>query len=115
MRTISSGAAVRCVPIGSSGVRERAQFVLFGQRQRGDLVETADRAVRREAGALELVAIEARALEQMLDLLADRAARRARAWFSHGADFDLRFDHGISAAASRRRYASIASSPLAAR
>ena len=50
-------------------VRERAQLVLFGERQRRDRLEAADRAVRREAGALELVAIEARALEEIVDLL----------------------------------------------
>ena len=47
----------------------RAQFVLLGERQRMDRLEPADGAVGRVTGALELAAIEARALEQIFDLL----------------------------------------------
>ena len=69
MRTISSRVAVRWAPIGSLGRARAPQLVLLGQRQRRDRVEAADRAVRSKAGALELVAIEARAVEQIFDLL----------------------------------------------
>ena len=50
--------------------RARApQFVLFGERQRRDRLESADRAVRGEPGPLELAAVEARVSEEIFDLL----------------------------------------------
>ena len=50
--------------------RARApQLVLFGERQRRDRLEPADRAVRGEPRPLELAAVEARASEEIFDLL----------------------------------------------
>ena len=51
------------------GRARASEFVFFGQRQRCDRFEAADGAVSGKAGALELVAIEARPLEQIFDLL----------------------------------------------
>ena len=72
-----------------------AQFVLLGERQLGDFRQTADRRGRIEAGARELVAIEARALEEIGDLSAiERIVAAGVLVPRRGLDFGLDHAHG---------------------
>ncbi len=91
-----------------------AQFVLLGKRQRVDRVQPPDGAVGRVAGAFELAAIEARALEQVFDLLPVERRVEARL-LRPRRGFDLGLDHRHQAAPPWAPEWSIASSPFAAR
>src|SRR5271165_3538182 len=90
-----------------------AQLVLLGERQRLDGAELPDSAVRCEAGALELPAVEPRMFEEILDLLQVERRVGARLAFPRRA-LDLRIDHRHQARSASATCA-IASSPLEAR
>ncbi len=92
-----------------------AQLVLFGERQRGDRLEPADRFGGSESGARQLVAIEARTVEEIDD---PRAIERlvVDPLRNPRIALDARLEHRHQAAPLASAPAwSIASSPLAAR
>ena len=91
-----------------------AQLVLFGQRHAFDRVETADRPMRRKARALELAAIEARALEEIFDLLEVERRVGPRLILPRRA-FDVGLEHRHHAAPVSAAVWATASSPFEAR
>jgi hypothetical protein len=91
MRTISSGVAAQCAPIGSSGASRGAQFVLFGEWQPGDVGQAADGVRRAEPRLAEFVTIEAGPIEQASDLPPIRRVVGRRLVFP-GRSLDVRLD-----------------------
>ena len=107
MRTISSGSAHRCAPIGCSGVAVARSSLLLGQRQAARC-RARPPARRRAIPAAELLAVEGRALEQVGELLAVGHVVE-RGCSSHGRVSTS----GRASAPRRRRSYSIASSACA--
>src|ERR1019366_355770 len=64
-------------------------FVLFGERKRGDIVEFAGRGRAGKARSVELTAIERRGVEKIVELLAVTGAVE-RALLARRPAFDLR-------------------------
>ncbi len=95
------------------GAARLPQFVFLGERQRRDCVEAAHRPWRSKTRARELVAIKARAVEQILDLL-EIQRRVVRRLSVPRRQFDFGLDHAHRAASNSSDVCRIASSPFAA-